>query len=1062
MSMKKFTFFILCLFLGIGLAAAQSRTITGTVISADDGEPVIGASVIVKGNATVGTITDYDGNFSLNVPNSASTLVVSYIGMLSQEVSASSSNIRVTLKSDTQQLDEVMVVAYGTAKKSSFTGAADVVKNERLEARTVANISKAIEGTVAGIQTTSGGGQPGEGAKLIIRGQGSINANNNPLYVLDGIPYDGDINAINPADIESMSVLKDASASALYGARGANGVVMITTKKGKSGAPLVAFKALWGVSSRAFPVYDRVNQAQYMELAYESVKNTLMYDEGLSEAEAKMEALKTYMNQFGGEQYNPFNIISTQLIDPETGNINPSAVSKYKDDWHDEASNDNPFRQEYQFSISGGHEKTNYMFSLGYLDEDGLALNTGFERYSGRVNVDTQVKRWLKGGLSTSFASTNQRYMQEGGSGYYNIWYSSTMIAPIYPVYLRDENGNYLNGEKQYDYGLSRPSFKNMNWIAALYDDKRERKTDNLSVRTYLEFGDKENESIGFLKDFKFTVNLGVDYRNKNRLVYQNPYEGNAAGVNGSSNRRANRMLSLTFNQLLNYNKSFNKHDIDVLVGHEYYSYSNQFLQAERQNFPFAGSYELANGASITEGTSHLNEYKIESLFSRISYSYDDKYYLSGSFRTDGSSRFYKDSRWGQFWSVGGAWRVSQEEIMQETADWLTNLTLKASYGVQGNDNMYNNLVNEDVEDDEKVEYYAWQGLYNMAFPNSNLSGAFLSSLENKNLKWEKNKNFNAGFEANLFSSRLMFSFDYFVKNTSDLLLLRPLPNSTGFTGYYDNVGDMRNRGFEITVGGDIIRNKKFTWNSTLIMSSYKNKITRLSDAANGSDQIVLGTRILKVGESINSFYLPETAGVDPETGLQLYWITQKNDAGVEESVKSDDYYEANANHRKILDSPIPDFSGSLANSFRYRDFDLSFLLTFSVGGKIYDSTYGNLMSIRTAGSAIHEDMLKRWRKPGDETDVPIFQLGVPERTSDAYLFDASYLSVKNISLGYNLPHTFLQKAGIQNLRVFTIADNLFLLSAKKGMDPQFNFTGTQDYKYAPIRTISLGLDIKF
>lgn len=1044
--MKKWTLMLLCLFTSINLVFAQTVKIAGTVISAEDGEPVIGASILVKGTTT-GTVTNVDGGFTLDVPSTVKTVVVSYVGMETQEVRIAP-QMKIVLQSSSQSLDEVMVVAYGVAKKSSFTGSADLVKNEKLEARTVANVSKALEGTVAGIQTTSGGGQPGDGSKLIIRGFGSINANNDPLYVLDGVPYDGDISAINPSDIESMSVLKDASASALYGARGANGVVIITTKKGKAGALNINLKATWGFSSRAFPVYDRVNEAQYMELAYEAVKNSYQYGLGNSEAEAAQKALANYMGRLGGEKYNPFNMASTALIDPSTGKMVPGAQLKYHDDWFDEATRDNPLRQEYQFSVNGGNDKTTYMFSLGYLDEKGLAINTGFSRYSGRINVDSQLKSWMKAGLSSQFSATNQEYMQTEGTGYYNIWYSSTMIAPIYPVYKRDASGNYLNGEKSYDYGESRPAMNTMNWIAALVDDQRQRKSDNLSARTYLEFGDKKNESLGFFKDLKLTLNLGVDYRNMNGLIYQNPNEGNSAPVKGTSERETNRMLSFTFNQLLNYSRSFDKHNLDVLVGHEFYSFENLVTKSGRQNFPFTGVPELGNGATITEGTSYKDLYKIESVFSRITYDFDSRYYLSGSFRTDGSSRFYDESRWGKFWSIGGAWRISQEAFMENTHSWLNNLTIKASYGMQGNDNILNA--------DKDPDYYAWQGLYNMGYPNANISGAFLSSLENTKLKWEKNKNLNAGFEAVMFDNRLNISAEFYVKNTSDLLLMRPMPTSTGFNGYFDNVGSMRNTGIDLTIGGDIIRNDKFTWNSSLLLSTYKNKVTKLSDT--GNDQIVTNSIIQKVGEPINSFYLPKTAGIDPETGLVKYWIPGDNG----EMTTTTDYSKATANGRQVCGSRIPDLSGSFSNTLRYRGFDLSVLMTFSLGGKIFDTTYGSLMDMRNLGYTWSVDMLDRWQKPGDITDVPRLEAGRNTQNDDRFLLNASYFSLKNINLGYSLPKQWVKAAKIENVRLFATGDNLFLVSSKKGLDPQYNFTGTQDYVYAPIRTISFGVDIKF
>ena len=567
--MKKLTYLLFCLILGIGMATAQTTKVTGTVISADDNEPIIGASIVVKGTM-VGTVTDFDGAFSLDVPSSAKTLVVSYVGMKTQEIEVKS-NLRILMQTDNQSLDEVVVVAYGTAKKESFTGSAEIIKNEKIEKRTVANVSKALDGLVAGVQTTSGSGQPGSGSSVVIRGFGSIKASQNPLYVVDGIPYDGNINAINPNDIESMTVLKDASAGALYGSRGANGVVMITTKKGKDGALLVNLKANWGIASRAIPRYETMDERGYLETIFQSYKNDQIASNGLSPEAASVDAL-TAMGSgakaiFGTNQmYNPFNFPIAELIDPVTGKVRSDATLRYHEDWMDEATANNPLRQEYVLNMSGSQNKTKYMFSLGYLNEDGLLKTTNFQRYTGRINVDTEYKNWLTAGLSTNFAHTKSNTSQTSTSASSNIFYSAQLMAPIFPVHQLDENGQIMygaDGAPMFDYGSTRPAGANANFnsIATLFDDKYGTNDDNVSGRTYISLGDLKD---GPLQGLKLTANFGFDYVNRNNFTYYNPYFGNAASVKGMLAKSNYRYFSYTFNQLLTYDRKFNdKHHID-------------------------------------------------------------------------------------------------------------------------------------------------------------------------------------------------------------------------------------------------------------------------------------------------------------------------------------------------------------------------------------------------------------------------------------------------------------------------------------------------------------------
>jgi TonB-linked SusC/RagA family outer membrane protein len=737
-------------FVGVNFLQAQTVQITGTVTSADDGMPIPGASVLVKGTS-VGVATDIDGNYSISVPASATTLVFSFVGMVTQEIEISGRTIiNIVLRTDAQELEEIIVVAYGTSRKESFTGSAKTVDTKALEKRTVTNVTKALDGAVPGVQATSGGGQPGSGSDIRIRGFGSINASNSPLYVVDGIPYDGNVNAINPDDIASVSVLKDASASALYGARGANGVIIITTKRGsETKEPEVRFKAVFGQSERTIGRYETVSTSEYLELLFEAYRNQLI-NEGYSNAAASTIALNgdegenllSYMGILGGEGYNPFSVPSNQLIDPVTGKVVSNATLLYSDDWYKEATRENPFRSDYQLSVNGGNDRTQYLFSMGYLNDYGIVENSKFSRITNRLSIDSQVKEWIKAGMSASYSLTKQNYLTDSGSSYDNIWFTTLTMAPIYPVYVRNSDGSFAldtEGNKVYDYGLNRAYNPNFNTIATLFDDSRSLNADNLSGRTYLDFD--TDKDIPIVKDLKLTLNLGFDYRGSDRLMYYNPMHGNARAIGGAAYKYNYRTLSYTFNQLLTYNKKFGEHSIDVLMGHEFYDYGYNYFYAEKQGFTFLGITELDGASTTTGSSSYYDTYKVESYLSRLNYNFADRYYFSGSFRTDGSSRFHQDARWGKFWSVGASWRVSEEAFMKPVT-WLTNMTLKASYGSQGNDML---LMGGNPN------YYAWQSFFSTDWANNNMGGVWLTSLENQEVEWEKINNLNFGIDAKLF-----------------------------------------------------------------------------------------------------------------------------------------------------------------------------------------------------------------------------------------------------------------------------------------------------------------------
>lgn len=1034
------------IFIGMGLAMAQTAY-TGRVVSADDNEPVIGATILIKGTQT-GTITNVNGFFTLNVPSTNRVLVVSYIGMKTTEVTASQ-NMVIRLETEASELDELLVVAYGTARKESFTGSAEIIKPEIIERRTVANVTKALDGLVAGVQSTSGSGQPGSGASIVIRGFGSINASQSPLYVLDGIPYDGQINAINPNDIESVTILKDASAGALFGSRGANGVVMITTKRGQSGVAKVNLRASWGVASRAIPRYETLNEAGYIETIFHTYRGNYFAD-GETQAESARLALNAMIYGDGinprifgdGQMYNPFNIPANQLIDLATGKVRADATLRYSQDWLDESTAHNPLRQEYMLTASGGNEQSRYMYSLGYLNEEGLLKTTRFERFTGRANVETQLHKHLKGGFNLSYTRGNSNTANTNSSATSNVFYSAQLMAPIYPVFLLDAAGNTLyndQGQPLFDYGDSRPSGAqtSFNSIATLYDDKYGSTNDNVSGRTFLEFGEFQNA----LKGLKLNINLGIDHQLATSMLYYNPYFGNAASVKGSIQRSNGKMFSYTTNQLVTYAREIGYHRLDVLAGHEFYSYNYNYLSGSKTGFPFGGLYHLDAATTVTGARSYEDTYAIQSFLSRLNYDYQDKYYFSTSFRRDGSSRFLKENRWGNFWSMGASWRVSQEEFMK-SFEWIDNLTAKVSYGVQGNDNV--------------GSFYAWQSFFDLSWSNATLPGAMVSTLENRNLKWERNGNFNTGIEARMFN-RVSATIEWYRRKTDDMLLHYPMATSTGFDGYFRNVGSMENTGLEITLLGNLIRSSNLEWNLTWMGSTVRNKVLSLYDRP----EIITGNQIIREGEALHSFYTAIMAGVNPANGKVIFKIEETDDDGNKYWVETEDEQEAMAS-RQITGNRIPLLYGSFTNDFKYRNFDLSVMCTYSIGGKMLDGVYRSMMYAYYQGQAIHVDRAKAWKYPGDVTDIPRLEFNKTYVVTDKDLVSASYFGIKNITLGYTVPSALLRLAGMESVRMFATADNLAIFSHLKGMDPQYNFTGGTTFAYTPSRTLSVGVDIRF
>ena len=995
--------------------------------------------------------------------SSAKTLVVSFIGMATQEVPVKA-NLNIVLKSDTEQLEEVMVVAYGTAKKSAFTGSAATIKNEKIATRQTSNVTNALAGQVAGVQTTSNNGQPGKDAEVRIRGIGSISASNKPLYVVDGVPYDGEISAISTSDIESMTVLKDAASNALYGARGANGVILITTKRGKSGEARVTFDAKWGINKRGVPNYETITDpATFYELNYSSIYNADLKGYAAAGDLAKANA---YANQAMLSStylgYQVYSIPQGQQLIGMDGKLNPSATLGYSDgtyyyipdNWSDEIFENN-LRQEYNLSISGATEKMNYYMSASYLDDKGIVPNSGFQRYSARLKADYQVKPWLKMGGNVSFTHYDSREQDtEGGTSNANIFYASNIMGAIYPMYVRDAQGNIMvdnRGFLRYDYGKqgqdsngSRNTIPNANPLASYMLDKMKYSGDVVSG--------KWSADIDIWNGIKAKVNIGVDVNNVRSTNMVNPFYGQyseTSGVGGLISVATERTFSVNQQYLLTYNKTFNDvHNVDILAGHESYDYKYQYLYGQREKLYDPNVPELGNGIMNQSNNSYSRNYATEGWLFRAQYDYDGRYFVSASFRRDASSCFHPDNRWGNFWSVGAGWLLSKEKFL-ENQSWIDMLKFKISYGLQGNDNLM-------FQGGLYRNYYPYQDQYTLA--NSN--GDFSTSLYykgNKEITWETSHSFNTGFDFAFWGGKLGGSVEYFSRKTTDMLYFKPVAASMGYSRFPENVGSMVNRGVELDLYSNIIENKNFSWNVNFNLTHFKNKVLELSPELNG--QLIDGARIYREDESMYQLYLPKYVGVDSETGESLWALVTPDENG-NTVTKS---YSVASENRFASGDILPKVYGGFGTSVTAYGFDLSVSFAYQLGGRILDYTYQGLMDVAATGSALHKDMLKAWTPENKNTDVPRMNINdqYTNRLTDRFLTSSDYLSLQNITLGYTLPKSLTRKMQIDGVRVFFVADNVALLTARKGLDPRQGYVAA-DNVYSPIRTISGGISLNF
>ena len=1090
--MKRLSMMLAGLFLSVGMALAQT-TVTGTVVSYEDNEPIIGATIQVVGNSGIGTITDYDGNFTLEVPEGMKTLRITYVGMEPLEVAVSTKTLKIQLRNDVHTLDEVVVVAYGTQKKTSLTGSIQEVKSDAIELRPTTSVASALEGSVTGVQVNSTVGAPGEDPQIRIRGVGTVNGSSSPLYILDGVPYSGSISDLNPQDIESMSVLKDAASAALYGNRASNGVILITTKKGKQGKMNITFDVKQGTYSRGIAEYDRLGAREWMEAQWLNMKNNRMAagdDAATAGAYASKHLIADRL------QLNIFDKADEALFTADGKLVSDARIKgTYGEDldWYKQAIG-HGYRQEYNFNANGATEKSDYLVSLGYLDEQGYLKTSGFDRLSARLSGNIQPAEWLKVGVSLN--ATHQNFNAGYGTGNANTnpFNFCRKISPIYPVHAHNlttgeyyldgmgnlmyDGGSYIDPDGQVVHTRNQYPDRHIIWENQLNTDKIIRNTVNSIAYANIIL------PYNFTLSLKGSLNLSNDSENK----YYSAVIGDGKANNGRLRRTDVRQKNYTFQQQLHWRQEFGVHSVDALLGHESYKLTRNYMASGKDSEIVPNLTNLLNFTQFAQLYDYNDNYALESYLGRVRYGYDSRYNIEFSFRRDGSSRFAKNARWGNFWSTGASWVISNEKFMKQY-DWVNYLKLRADYGEVGNDSGsglygYMALYQQDV--------HAGKGAY------------YISQLPNEDLKWETGQSWGVAIEGRLFN-KLNFNVEYFDRRNKDLIFNVYNPLSAGATDTTTpqsvttmNLGTISNHGVEISGDMDVYKSKNWSVNVGASITFEKNKVVKLPEQ--NRDGIIDGTKKIVEGMDRYQFYTYTWEGVNTKNGLSLYKFngdeyfftdggtTYGNPAGTEITgsqknavvvIDGTPYsYLTTYGKREFHGSAMPTAYGSFNFSVSYKAFSLYTLFTYQLGGKVMDSNYQLLMNSQSTPTALHKDVLKGWTAEQATatdaidrngvpmlSDVPVIVSGLEadlNSTSSRWLTSASYLILKNINLSYQLPKELVRKAGIENVMLTLTCENLFTLTARKGMNPQQNFAGTQSATFVTPRIFSAGVNIKF
>lgn len=989
---------------------SRKKRVTG-VVKDVMGEPLIGANVVEKGRSTNGVITDFNGKFTLEVDESAS-LVVSYIGYLAQDIpTKGKGDFHIILKEDTNTLDEVVVTGYGDFKKATYTGAASVLTTEKLEALPVVSVGQMIESNIPGISVVAGtSSQPGAKTTLRVRGVASMNASTEPLYVLDGVPipsYDlsnftsmseaggmGFIETLNPADIESITVLKDAASASLYGAKGANGVVLITTKKGKEGKLRVNMAAKYGITDFAYTYRPLMGGEERRELIHEGLVN-FQLDKGVSEQEA--------------QQYADANIDQYAKRLPQGYSDWESALFK------------TGYQQDYNLSASAGNQNSSFIGSLGYTKQTGVSLNSEMERFTGRVDASNKYKK-VEFGMNASFSWTKNVHLPEGKFYGSAIYASKVNLTPSTPIY--NEDGTYASGYRENNG----------------YNPILEAEVNDYYARTVRAMGTAKI-AYNVWDNLKVSSVFTVDYSLTKDFFFQSPDGRDGATYQGRGRMQMTDRIRYTSQNNLTYSKTFGKHSVSAVTAFEVMKYDYEDLYAAKKTYGQDINTSLGNAADPIDADQKLQEDALMSYVASVNYSYDDKYYASFSFRRDGSSRLSPDTRWGNFWSLSASWRLSQERFMQPLKSVLSDLKLRASYGVNGN---------------LPSSYYGYQSTYTTGAFYSGKPSPWESTLGNEELTWEKNYALNLGLDIGLFS-RVNVSLDWYTRTTKDLLMSKQLNSISGFSSLLTNVGQMRNTGVELEVRSNNIKTKDFSWTTAFNLSHNKNKILKLADLP----WFVDGRYVRKEGYPFNTIYLREYAGVDPETGSALYYDNQQDENGNYTKNKVTDPGQASPIPLKDI---TPTISGGFMNTFNYKFIDLSFNLSYSFGGYSYDNASYILQDDGySVISNKSTEQRRRWQKPGDITDVPRFVYGNKKGgnyNSSRAIHSTDHIRLKSLILGLNAPKAWLQKLGIGNARIYFSGTNLLTWAAYDQYDPEMS--GVVGFYTPPLKTYAFGLELKF